>query len=197
MSRPLIVVQFSDPHIGADWGGADPSARLRAAVDQVAALDLRPDGGDRLRRPLRERVPAEEYAFVADRSTGSMRPSTSCPATTTCASRCARPSASTAASPIPSSTPWMSASCGCCSATRSSPAQEGGAYDAERLAWLEAELTREPEAPTLIAMHHPPIRTGIPAFDEIGLPDADRRAFAELVAGHRRYGGSSPGTSTA
>ena len=64
------------------------------------------------------------------------------------------------------------------------PGQEGGAYDAERLAWLEAELTSAPEAPTLIAMHHPPIRTGIPAFDEIGLPDADRRAFAELVAGH-------------
>ena len=36
MSRPLTVVQFSDPHIGADWDGADPSARLRAAVDQAA-----------------------------------------------------------------------------------------------------------------------------------------------------------------
>ncbi len=51
-----------------------------------------------------------------------------------------------------------------------------------------------PEAPTVIAMHHPPLLTGISAMDEIVLPRADREAVAEccretrqvraVIAGH-------------
>jgi hypothetical protein len=33
-------------------------------------------------------------------------------------------------------------------------------------------------------MHHPPLVTGIPPMDAIGLPDGDRRALGELVARH-------------
>jgi 3',5'-cyclic-AMP phosphodiesterase len=47
--------------------------------------------------------------------------------------------------------------------------------------WLEAQLAGDP-APAIVAMHHPPIDVGIPALDEIGLPDADRRALADLLA---------------
>jgi 3',5'-cyclic AMP phosphodiesterase CpdA len=43
MSRPFLLVQLSDPHIGADWLGADPVARLAAAVDSVRALRPGPD----------------------------------------------------------------------------------------------------------------------------------------------------------
>jgi 3',5'-cyclic AMP phosphodiesterase CpdA len=64
------------------------------------------------------------------------------------------------------------------------PGEEGGSFDADRLGWLQAELESAPATPSVIAMHHPPIAIGIPAFDEIGLPEADRRAFANLVAGH-------------
>jgi 3',5'-cyclic AMP phosphodiesterase CpdA len=49
------------------------------------------------------------------------------------------------------------------------------------LAWLEAQLAADP-APAVIAMHHPPIDVGIPALDEIGLPEADCRALADLLA---------------
>jgi hypothetical protein len=38
--------------------------------------------------------------------------------------------------------------------------------------------------PTLIAMHHPPLATGIPAWDELGLAAADRQALGEVVARH-------------
>ncbi len=31
-------------------------------------------------------------------------------------------------------------------------------------------------------MHHPPLLTGMPAFDEIGLPELDRLALGDLVA---------------
>jgi hypothetical protein len=33
-------------------------------------------------------------------------------------------------------------------------------------------------------MHHPPVLTGIPAWDELGLPDADRRALADVIERH-------------
>jgi Icc protein len=33
-------------------------------------------------------------------------------------------------------------------------------------------------------MHHPPLLTGVPAWDEIGLPVADRRALSEVVGRH-------------
>ncbi len=71
--------------------------------------------------------------------------------------------------------------------------------------WRRARR-RARDAPTLIAMHHPPIPTGIPAFDEIGLPDADRRRSAScrphaqvrrIVAGHihRAIAGEAGGRS--
>jgi 3',5'-cyclic AMP phosphodiesterase CpdA len=64
------------------------------------------------------------------------------------------------------------------------PGENPGALDAERLAWLDAELAAEPGAPTVLAMHHPPIVTGIPPLDEIGLPAADRVALGEVLERH-------------
>jgi 3',5'-cyclic AMP phosphodiesterase CpdA len=64
------------------------------------------------------------------------------------------------------------------------PGHVEGRLGAERLAWLDARLAEEPEAPTVVAMHHPPLLLGIPAWDAIGLPDADRAALGEIIAGH-------------
>lgn len=64
------------------------------------------------------------------------------------------------------------------------PGEDPGALDEERLAWLDAELAAAPEAPTLLAMHHPPLVTGLPALDAIGLPAEDRRALGAVVERH-------------
>ena len=64
------------------------------------------------------------------------------------------------------------------------PGEDPGVLDEEQLSWLDAELAAEPEAPTVIAMHHPPLVTGIPALDETGLPTEDRRALAAVVERH-------------
>jgi 3',5'-cyclic-AMP phosphodiesterase len=61
------------------------------------------------------------------------------------------------------------------------PGSDGGRLDGERRAWLAAQLDAEPQTPTLLAMHHPPILTGIDRFDAIGLPDGDRDALAALL----------------
>jgi 3',5'-cyclic-AMP phosphodiesterase len=64
------------------------------------------------------------------------------------------------------------------------PGEDEGELDADRLAWLEATLAGAPDTPTLVALHHPPLLTGIPAFDEIGFPAADREALGRVVEGH-------------
>ena len=47
-----------------------------------------------------------------------------------------------------------------------------------------ADPAEERATPTIVAMHHPPLLLGIQAWDAIGLPDADRAALGEIVAGH-------------
>lgn len=60
----------------------------------------------------------------------------------------------------------------------------GGSIDDERLQWLDAELSAHPRRPTILAMHHPPFRTGIPGLDRNGFRNVD--ALAEVVRAHRQ-----------
>ncbi|MEJ8574205.1 phosphodiesterase [Microbaculum marinum] len=57
-----------------------------------------------------------------------------------------------------------------------------GTLCAERLAHLDETLAAEPERPTAIVMHHPPLVCGIEHMDRINLHAAD--AFAEVVRKH-------------
>lgn len=45
------------------------------------------------------------------------------------------------------------------------PGEEGGVFSSERADQLEAELAADPEAKTIIAMHHPPVATGVEWID--------------------------------
>jgi Icc protein len=51
------------------------------------------------------------------------------------------------------------------------------------LDWLAARLEEDRETPTVVAMHHPPLDTGLAWLDEIGLPADQRAALAALLAG--------------
>ena len=62
------------------------------------------------------------------------------------------------------------------------PGSDAGSFDASSREWLERELALDAERPTVIAMHHPPILSGLDALDEIGLPAADRQGLAAIVA---------------
>jgi 3',5'-cyclic AMP phosphodiesterase CpdA len=62
------------------------------------------------------------------------------------------------------------------------PGRDDGRLDAGALAWLERELEAEPDVPTIVAMHHTPLLTGIGAMDAIGLPAADRDALGAVLA---------------
>jgi 3',5'-cyclic AMP phosphodiesterase CpdA len=62
------------------------------------------------------------------------------------------------------------------------PREGGGEVSAEGLAWLDRTLAAAPKKPTVVAMHHPPFRTGISFMDGHGLRDADK--FAAVIARH-------------
>jgi len=64
------------------------------------------------------------------------------------------------------------------------PGVDSGALGDDCLAWLECELSALAERPTMIAIHHPPIVIGNPAWDAIALAAGDRRALREIVGRH-------------
>lgn len=57
-----------------------------------------------------------------------------------------------------------------------------GEMCAERLAWLKDRLAEAPERPTVIFMHHPPFKTGVPFMDGQDFAGADE--FADIVGAH-------------
>src|SRR5215207_3017690 len=78
MSKLVLLVQLSDPHIGAEWGGGDPVAMLAAAVASVRALEPEPDAvlisGD-----LADTAAAAEYEQVLKLRTAVALPISSTP----------------------------------------------------------------------------------------------------------------------
>lgn len=64
------------------------------------------------------------------------------------------------------------------------PGEDGGRCDPVRQRWLSATLEQVPATPTLLAMHHPPLRTGVPAMDGASIPREECDAFERIVAGH-------------
>lgn len=47
--------------------------------------------------------------------------------------------------------------------------------------WVAERLAEAPDAPTVIAMHHPPVNIGFASMDAYGLPAPTRAAFRELI----------------
>ena len=60
--------------------------------------------------------------------------------------------------------------------------EPGGRLGAEQIAWLEARLAQVPGKPAMVALHHPPFRTGIDHMDAMMLEDGD--ALAEVIGRH-------------
>ncbi len=52
------------------------------------------------------------------------------------------------------------------------------------VAWVAARLAEAPTTPTLIAMHHPPVRIGFDKMDGYGLPGTTRGALEDLLGEH-------------
>jgi Icc protein len=183
MTKPFLLVQLSDPHIGATWAGGDPVARLRAAVESVRRLpdvldallmsgdlaDNAADGEYKLVRELLAQLGVPVYVVPGNHDhRDTLRRHFDLPGA--------------AGTPVQYAVDVGPLRLVVLDSTR--PGEVRGELDADRLSWLETELARAPDRLTLLALHHPPVSTGIAAWDEIGLPTADRRALGDVLERH-------------
>jgi 3',5'-cyclic-AMP phosphodiesterase len=183
MARPFLLLQLSDPHIGATWGFGDPVEGLAAAVDAVLGLEQRPDAvvvtGD-----LADNAAGEEYGAAAELLARLDAPLFVLPGNHDERDALRRafglPGADGA--PIQYAVDLGPLRLVVVDSTR--PGEVPGELDAARLAWLDRELAADPERTTIVAMHHPPLLMGSVAWDEIGLPDMDRNALAAVLERH-------------
>jgi 3',5'-cyclic AMP phosphodiesterase CpdA len=180
---PFLVVQLSDLHIGADWGGRDPVDALWRTVEAVGRLRPAPDAvvasGD-----LTEHAADEEYALVREMLAALEAPLHVLPGNhdDRAALRVHFGLPGEGAEPVQYAAELGPVRLVVVDSTR--PGAEHGELDAARLAWLDAELAAAPGRPTIVAMHHPPLLTGVPAMDAIGVAAADRRALGAVVERH-------------
>jgi 3',5'-cyclic-AMP phosphodiesterase len=181
VTRPYLLVQLSDPHIGAEWADGDSVDGLAAAVGCV--LRLQPDAvlvsGD-----LSDHASDAEYDLVRNLLAPLEAPLYVLAGNHDDRSALRRHFGVPGADDEPVR---YSVELGPMRLVVLDTAQRGndpGALGAGQLEWLDAELAATPGLPTLVAMHHPPFATGVAAWDGIGLPDADRRALGEVIERH-------------
>jgi 3',5'-cyclic-AMP phosphodiesterase len=178
----VILAQISDPHVHVGPGDLGSAEALSAAVAAVAGLQPTADAlllsGD-----LTDHASEEEYRRVAE-----LLEPLRLPLHVLAGNHDDRASLRThlgapgeGDEPIQYAVGVARLRLVACDTTV--PALVEGAFGADRLGWLEARLAEAPDTPTIVAMHHPPILTGMPAMDALGLPEADRAAIAELLAG--------------
>jgi Icc protein len=182
-SEPFLLVQLSDAHVRDD--DAQPQRMFADAVRDVAALTPAP-GAVLVSGDLTEHGLPDEYERVRELLSALAMPVHVLGGNHDDRENL-RASFPLRGSDADGEDYRYSARCGplrLVAVDTTDPGRVEGRLGAERLAWLDARLAEERETPTVVAMHHPPLLLGIPAWDAIGLPDADRAALGELVAGH-------------
>jgi 3',5'-cyclic-AMP phosphodiesterase len=180
---PFLLLQISDCHIGANWDGVDPDESLLRAVEAILSLPDRPDAllvsGDltdngapeeyqRLRQLL---APLDLVPHVLPGNHDARAPL-----------REAFGLPGSGEDPVAHAVDLGPLRLVCLDSTI--PGAEGGSLDGDRIEWLEATLAADPEKPTVVALHHPPLRTEIPTFERIGLEPGSCEALAEVVGRH-------------
>lgn len=183
MQRPFLLAQLTDPHIGATWEETDPVARLKAVLASIRALGSPVDAvvitGD-----LTHNGAENEYAELAGLVAGLDAPVYALPGNHDDRDRLRRQFGLPGAAGTPVQYTVDLGALRLIALDTVRPGRYSGEFDHDRLAWLDRELGAERHKPVLIALHHPPLATGIAAFDQLGLPADELHALGEVVARH-------------
>lgn len=183
MSAPFVLLQLSDPHLGATWAEGDTVARLAETVDWIRSHGPQPDAvlvtGD-----LADHGHDEEYERVRALLEPLEAPVHALPGNHDDRPALRRHFALPGSDGQPVRAAVDLGPLRLVLLDTTKPGEDGGELDADRLAWLEEALAADTARPTVLAMHHPPVVTGVAAWDEILLPAADRRALAAIVEAH-------------
>jgi 3',5'-cyclic AMP phosphodiesterase CpdA len=183
MGIPTLLVQLSDLHIGGNENGMDPIPRLEAVIEAVRSLPNRPDAvlvsGD-----LTDDG-AEEGYRVAREMLGELEvPLHVIPGNHDDRARLREAFDLPGEGSEPINYSVEVGELRLVAFDSIVPGQDPGDFPPEQLRWLDEELATEPEAPTLLALHHPPLATGIAEWDEINLLAPQREALAGVIGRH-------------
>lgn len=183
MTRPLLIAQLSDLHVGATAEGVDPLSRLEAVVEAVRGLpnpvdavlvsgDLSDNGSEESYRQVRsllDRFECPVHVLAGNHDDRArLRAAFGLPG----------------AGDEPINYTAQVGELRLVLLDSNVPGQDPGRFGLRDLAWLDETLGEEPERPTLLAVHHTPLATGLPGWDAINLTVADREALAGVVARH-------------
>lgn len=183
--QSLLIAQITDIHIGFDPEGGTEEANLKRYRQALAHLLRQPELPDMLvlSGDLTDRGDAESFARLVE-------PLAQCPFPVypLVGNHDARDTLLAAFPDCPTTDGFIhyaveAAGLRILCLDTFEPGRHGGAFCDVRKAWLAAELASQPDTPTLIFMHHPPIVSGIDWMDPS--PDESWIAnFAEAIDGH-------------
>ena len=184
-SRPsFLLAQLSDPHIGADWFDDQSVPRLAAAVESVRSVRPQPDAvlmtGD-----IADHATDGEYEQVQE-LLGPLGPLHVLPGNHDDRSALHRHFGVPGGDGEPVRYSVDLGPMRLVALDTTIPGEDAGALGDDQREWLDAELAAAPEQLTLLAMHHPPLVTGVPAWDQLGLAASDRRALGEVIERHEQ-----------
>ena len=192
MSTATLLVQLTDLHVGGNENGLDPIPRLEAVLEAVRRLPNPPDAvlvsGD-----LTDDGAADGYRLAKEMLAGLELPLHVLPGNHDDRARLreAFELPGDGDEPINYSA-WVS-DLRLVAFDSIVPGRDPGDFPPEQLRWLDQALAAEPEAPTLLALHHPPLSTGIAEWDAINLSTAQREALATVLARHSQVLGIAGG----
>jgi 3',5'-cyclic AMP phosphodiesterase CpdA len=206
----LLIAHLSDPHVcppGELYQGlVDSNAMLAAAVARVVALDPAPDlvilTGD-----VTEHGTEAEYAHALELLSPLRQPLLAIPGNHDEREAFRRAFAGHGFVPAAGPLHFVAGAYGpvrVIALDISVVGHHHGDIDVATAAWLDAALAEEPERPTLILMHQPPVETGIGFIDAYRCFNGDRLetivarypAVERILCGHvhrhmsQRFGGT-------
>jgi Icc protein len=183
MPKPTLLVQITDLHLGGNENGMDPIPRLEAVIEAVRLLPNRPDAvlvsGD-----LTDDGAEEGYRLAREMLAQFEVPLHVIPGNHDDRARLREAFGLAGAGGEPINYSVDVGGLRLVAFDSIVPGQDPGDFPAEQLHWLDEELAAEPETPTLLALHHPPLATGIAEWDAINLLAPQREALAQVVARH-------------
>jgi 3',5'-cyclic-AMP phosphodiesterase len=179
----FAVVQLTDCHVGANWGDG-PVPALDAAISAVSDLLAEPAAAVLVTGDIAHTGADEEYEQAHALIEGLNAPIFALPGNHDHRARLRRHFRMPDTGRTDLSYAADLGGVRLVALDTQNPGRDGGRFDPERQRWLVATLAEDSDTPTLLAMHHPPVLTGVQAMDAIGLPAEDRQAFAQIVGRH-------------
>jgi len=184
-AAPSVLVQLSDLHLRAGENGAGPARRLRQAVAAVA--ELRPGpvavllSGD-----IADSPSDAAYELALELLAPLGVPVHAIPGNHDDPARLAARFPAGSVEGEPSRVVFSCGALRVVGLDSTTPGSDAGALAGEQLAWLERVLSGEPDVPTLLSLHHPPVLSGIRSMDLIALDAGDSSALEDVIARHRQ-----------